>query len=262
MLACRCEPPFQVSLKPRGTGVILEWLCPFGHTLWKWNSQPVLKYCMQGGDFMLTTNTLLSDNDYRKIALLFQFMKMPMVAEGTFFRILDAYYIALVQECWEKNRAAILHRLRQEEHVVVLGKVLHISGHCAQYCTYTTLEQESRDIVHIVTIDKHETNRNSVIIEKKCFIRTMDALIQEIPVTEVVTDAHPQISALLNPERGRYKEIHQSLDIWHATKNLINALKADMLTCLTVLVIRVPDCDQNGRICELKCYACVTRHRH
>ncbi|CAM4597807.1 unnamed protein product [Leuciscus chuanchicus] len=26
MLACRCEPPFQVSLKPRGTGVILEWV--------------------------------------------------------------------------------------------------------------------------------------------------------------------------------------------------------------------------------------------
>ncbi|CAM4597799.1 unnamed protein product [Leuciscus chuanchicus] len=161
-----------------------------------------------------------------------------MVAEGTFFRILDAYYIALVQECWEKNRAAILHRLRQEEHVVVLGDGrMDSPGHCAQYCTYTTLEQESRDIVHIVTIDKHETNRNSVIIEKKCFIRTMDALIQEIPVTEVVMDAHPQISALLNPERGRYKEIHQSLDIWHATKNLINALKADMLTCLTVLMM-------------------------
>ena len=44
--------------------------------------------------------------------------------------------------------------------------------------------------MHIVTIDKLETNRNSVIMEKECCIRTMDALIQEIPLTEVVTDAH------------------------------------------------------------------------
>ncbi|XP_065131571.1 uncharacterized protein [Paramisgurnus dabryanus] len=98
-------------------------------------------------------------------------------------------------------------------------------GHCAQYCTYTTLEQESRDIVHIVTVDKRETKRNSVIMEKECFIRTMDALIKEIPVREVVTDAHPQISALLNPERGRYKGIQHSLDIWHAAKNLGKKLR-------------------------------------
>jgi len=55
--------------------------------------------------------------------------------------------------------------------------------------------------VHIVTVDKRETNRNSVIMEKECFIRTMDSLIQEIPVKEVVTDAHPQISALLGKDK-------------------------------------------------------------
>ncbi|XP_039539661.1 uncharacterized protein LOC120487527 isoform X2 [Pimephales promelas] len=211
-VACSGEPPFRVSLKPRGTGVILEWSCPFGHILWKWNSQPVLKYGMQGGDFMLATNTLLSGNNYRKIALLFQFMKMPMVAEGTFFRIQDAYCIDPVQECWEKNRAVIINRLCQEEHVVVLGDGRMDSP-------------ESRDIVHIVTVDKRETNRNSVIMEKECFIRTMDSLIQEIPVKEVVTDAHPQISALLDPKRGRYKNIHHSLDIWHAAKNLGKKLR-------------------------------------
>ncbi|KAG5281612.1 hypothetical protein AALO_G00074310, partial [Alosa alosa] len=98
-------------------------------------------------------------------------------------------------------------------------------GHCAQYCTYTTIEQDSRDIVHIVSVDKRETNSNSVIMEKDIihsFIRTMDALLPEIHVTEVVTDAHPHISALLNPERGKYKAqgLKHSLDIWHAAKNL------------------------------------------
>ena len=30
----------------------------------------------------------------------------------------------------------------------------------------------------------------------------MDVLLQEIPVKEVVTDAHPQITALLSKENG------------------------------------------------------------
>ncbi|XP_041944552.1 uncharacterized protein LOC121706671 [Alosa sapidissima] len=103
-------------------------------------------------------------------------------------------------------------------------------GHCAQFCTYTTIEQDSRDIVHIVSVDKRETNRKSVIMEKECFIRTMEALLPELAIKEVVTDAHPQISALLNPERGKYKAwgIQHSLDIWHAAKSLSKKLRRMM----------------------------------
>ncbi|XP_063067340.1 uncharacterized protein LOC134458876 [Engraulis encrasicolus] len=99
-------------------------------------------------------------------------------------------------------------------------------GHCAQFCTYTTIEQDSRDIVHIVSVDKRETRRNSVIMEKECFVQTMDSLLSDLKVKEVVTDAHPQISALLNPQRGKYKEWHiqHSLDIWHAAKSLCKKL--------------------------------------
>ncbi|KAL7379895.1 hypothetical protein ABVT39_007973 [Epinephelus coioides] len=64
-------------------------------------------------------------------------------------------------------------------------------------------------------------------MKKECFIRTMDVLLREIPAKEVVTDAHSQITALLNPERGRYKEwgLQHSLDIWHAAKNLGKKLR-------------------------------------
>ena len=134
---------------------------------------------------------------------------------------------------------------------------LHSVGHCAQYCTYTTIEQESRDIVHIVSLDKRQTNRNSVILEKECFIRTIDALLPEIHISEVVTDAHAEISALLSKENGRnvwlvdyeiqymyiyisilkaslstepdgkYKQwgLHHALDIWYAAKNLGKKLR-------------------------------------
>ncbi|KAM4537014.1 uncharacterized protein PAE49_021421 [Odontesthes bonariensis] len=181
---------------------------------------------MQGGDFMLSTNILLSGNNYRKVALLFKFMNMGMVAESNFFKSQDTYCVEPVKLFWEKNRADVLTSLREKDGVVVLGDGrMDSPGHCAQYCTYTTIE--SRDIVHIVTVDKRETALNSVIMERECFTRTMDALLQEIPVKEVVTDAHIQITALLNPERGKYKAwgLQHSLDIWHAAKNLGKKLR-------------------------------------
>ncbi|XP_038123787.1 uncharacterized protein LOC119771737 [Cyprinodon tularosa] len=198
------------------------------HSLWKWHSQPTLRFGMQGGDFMLSANILLSGNNYRKVALLFKFMAMGMVSVSTFFRIQDAYCIEPVQEYWDKTRAEVLESLRQKDRVVVLGDGrMDSPGHCAQFCTYTTIEQDSRDIVHIVSVDKRETNRNSVIMEKECFIRTMEALLPELAIKEVVTDAHPQSSALLNPERGKYKAwgIQHSLDIWHAAKSLSKKLR-------------------------------------
>ncbi|XP_070403813.1 uncharacterized protein [Nothobranchius furzeri] len=61
---CDATPPFHVKLNRRGSATIIEWFCINGHMLWKWNSQPVLKYAMQGGDFMVATNILLSGNNF------------------------------------------------------------------------------------------------------------------------------------------------------------------------------------------------------
>lgn len=49
---------------------------------------------------------------------------MGMVAESTYFRIQDAYCIEPVQEYWEKTRAEAVERLRQKDHVVVVGEAL------------------------------------------------------------------------------------------------------------------------------------------
>ena len=70
-------------------------------------------------------------------------------------------------------------------------------GHCAQYCTYTVMENESRDIISVFTVDKRQTQRNSVIMEKKAFVASMTELLSELKVVEVCTDAHVQISSLM-----------------------------------------------------------------
>lgn len=71
-------------------------------------------------------------------------------------------------------------------------------GFCAQFCTYTGMENETKQIISVVNIDKRETKRISVNMEKEGFIRTFDKLQQEVKLTEVCTDAHIQISALFS----------------------------------------------------------------
>ncbi|KAF0039218.1 hypothetical protein F2P81_007453 [Scophthalmus maximus] len=66
-------------------------------------------------------------------------------------------------------------------------------GHSAQYCSYTTMELDTKEIVHVATIDKRQTNWNSNIMEKEGFIQTVEKLTKELKVEEFSTDAHVQI---------------------------------------------------------------------
>ncbi|KAL7389630.1 hypothetical protein ABVT39_007412 [Epinephelus coioides] len=99
-------------------------------------------------------------------------------------------------------------------------------GHCAQYCTYTVMDNKSKDIVSILTVDKRQTDRNSVIMEKKAFVDTMTQLITEVKVVEMCTDAHVQISALM--DRRLFPGVKHSFDMWHGSKNLAKKISADL----------------------------------
>ncbi|KAL0973308.1 hypothetical protein UPYG_G00201760 [Umbra pygmaea] len=88
------------------------------------------------------------------------------------------------------------------------------------------MENESKQIIYMVNIDKRETMRNSVVMEKEGFIRTFDTLRGELNVTEICMDAHAQISALF--DKGKYKDsgVQHTLDIWHGSKNLSKEIHA------------------------------------
>lgn len=118
------------------------------------------------------------------------------------------------------------------------------------------MELDTKEIVHVATVDKRQTNWNSNVMEKEGFIQTVEKLTKEIKVVEFCTDAHVQIGALLSkwltdkmhtniktltetpgnkiipyftdPDKGRYKElrIHHSLDVWHGAKNLSKKIAA------------------------------------
>ncbi|XP_065109924.1 uncharacterized protein [Paramisgurnus dabryanus] len=226
---CGASKPFRIEIRSRGTAAIIKWTCPRGHSVWKWTSQPCLKFGMNAGDFLLSSNILLSGNNFAKVALLFKFMNIKMVSRTSFFRIQDHFCVDSIQKFWDNKREESIHQLQSKDSVVVLcdGR-MDSPGFCAQYCTYTAMENDTKKIIYITNIDKRETARNSVIMEKEGFLRTFHTLQREVKLTEMCTDAHTQISALFNPAKGQLRDagVHHSLDVWHGAKNLSKRILA------------------------------------
>lgn len=72
-------------------------------------------------------------------------------------------------------------------------------GHSAQYCSYTMMHNDSKRIVSLITLDKRQTQGKSSNLEKLGFQKSMEELAQKgCSVTEVVTDAHMQISSIMS----------------------------------------------------------------
>lgn len=99
---------------------------------------------------MLAINILLSGNNYRKIAFLFNFMKIGMVAEPTFFKVQDAYCIEPVEQLWQKIRAEVLTRLKEKDKVVVLGETLFLTCFITVICLW--LAMKICNIITFVTL--------------------------------------------------------------------------------------------------------------
>ncbi|TKS89383.1 hypothetical protein D9C73_023508 [Collichthys lucidus] len=219
---CDCVAPFEINIAYKGTATSVEWICPNGHSVWRWNSQPVMNFGMQAGDFLLSTNILLSGNNYAKVALLFNFMNMGMVSKNSFHSIQGSYCVDAIKEFWEERRTEAISRLRGKDVMVLADGRNDSPGHGAQYCSYITMENESKEVIHVATVEKRQTTWDSVVMEKEGFIETVDKLTSEIKLVEICTDANALIGSLMDPGGGRYKAlgIHHSLDVWHGAKSL------------------------------------------
>lgn len=72
-------------------------------------------------------------------------------------------------------------------------------GHSAQYCSYTVMDNDSKKILTVKTLDKRMTERKSANMEKKGFQLSMTELEERgLAIKEVVTDAHLGIGALMS----------------------------------------------------------------
>ncbi|XP_041485908.1 uncharacterized protein LOC121432116 [Lytechinus variegatus] len=78
------------------------------------------------------------------------------------FHSMQSHYICPEVEDTFNNYLSEKGNELKEKHVVVCGDTRNDSpGFSAQYCTYTLLEEESKDIVHVEFMDKREAGDKS-----------------------------------------------------------------------------------------------------
>ncbi|XP_053388689.1 uncharacterized protein LOC128551799 [Mercenaria mercenaria] len=71
-------------------------------------------------------------------------------------------------------------------------------GHSAQYCNYTLMENDTKDLLCSIIIDKRMTDLKSTNMEKEGLIRGLRTLRENrVVVKELVTDASTTIAAMM-----------------------------------------------------------------
>ena len=72
-------------------------------------------------------------------------------------------------------------------------------GHSAQFCTYTLMENVTKKIMILRTMDKRETDRKSAAMEKVALKACLEELLdRDVEVKELVTDGHLGIAAMMS----------------------------------------------------------------
>jgi hypothetical protein len=80
-------------------------------------------------------------------------------------------------------------------------------GFSAQYCTYTLMDVENCGILALAIVDKRECALKSTNMEKLGLQRAMAELTsKDLVIKELVTDAHPQIRAMMSKSRSSSTE--------------------------------------------------------
>nr|XP_034321734.1 uncharacterized protein LOC105321759 [Crassostrea gigas] len=208
-----CGGVVQISMQTVSSAFYLKWVCENGHIANKWCSQPLLNRSLHSTDALLSTAIIASGNNFQKMAMFAKFLKLPFPSQSSFGKLQRTYVLPSIDQIWETHQNEILTEF-QGKNLVILGDGrMDSPGHSAQYCTYTFMENSTHKILHIVVMDKRMTGGKSAVLEKACFQKGMQFLLGKgLTISEVVTDAHVQVEALMKRE---YLNIKHSFDIWH-----------------------------------------------
>lgn len=212
-----CPELVEISTKYVASALYIIWSCPRKHIKHRWCSQPLLNNGLHSGDLMIAAVVLCSGNNFSKVELMAKILKLHFPSQSSFTRMQRTYLVPAIEEKWDEHLRSFRAELEDKDVVLLGDGRMDSPGHCAKYCTYSMMENDSKKIIAIETLDKREVGKKSTNMEKAGFQRALEDVRSSNNVTEVVTDAHLQIGALM---KRQYPQIKHSHDIWHAAKNL------------------------------------------
>ncbi len=153
----------------------------------------------------------LSGNSYTKVGFLCKVMNLQYISSNLYNQYQNLYIAPAVKDYWEQLKSSCWAE-REDQDVVLSSDGRNDSpGHCAQYCTYTFAEMDSKCILEIDFVDVREVEgRKSPNMERIGFERGLDNLLKsKMKVKEVVTDGHLEIGALMSKYWNfKYKKLY------------------------------------------------------
>lgn len=217
-----CALPLRYEWSAIGTSIIFSWGCENGHKCGKWYSQE--RYCkMFTGNIQFSSAVTISGNNFSKIALYFKVCKIFFVSHTTFLRVQKLYVNPAVKAVWHNVQENELRKVKNKDVCLAGDGRTDSPGHCAQYCTYSFMDESTSKILHVEVVDVREVGGKSPNMEKLAFEKGLDFLMKEIKVTQIVTDGHTQIKALLK-NCSMYDDVSHQIDIWHGAKNVVKKI--------------------------------------
>ena len=196
-----CSRALQYTKTYVGTCLVVSWRCSAGHFGGRWAAQPTCSN-VRAGNLILASSLLLSGNSFTKIGMMFKFCNIQYFSKTLFYQYQSLYIAPAVNDFWEQQRSMLWNE-RSGKEVLLSGDGRNDSpGHSAQYCTYSLADMNDKAILQMNIVDVREAAGKSPNMKRIGFERGMDKLLTSaMCISEVVTDGHLEIGALMSKHR-------------------------------------------------------------
>ncbi|XP_060561175.1 uncharacterized protein LOC132720945 [Ruditapes philippinarum] len=152
------------------------------------------------------------------------FLRLGITASPTHYQIQSKHAIPVIKEEFERVMKANIEKYIGKNIVIAGDGRMDSPGHSAQYCTYTIMEYENKDILACEIVNKRETDMKSTAMVKEGLKRCLKKLSDSgITIQELCTDASTSIASMIGKE---YPDIEHSFDVWDGAKNFGKRLGA------------------------------------
>lgn len=160
-----------------GTSVLLKWTCPLGHKgkFWLfWKASGVLVNNLQ-----TPAAIFLSGCSFITVAKMPQFLGLSFPSKSTFFRVQRLYVIPTVLEWWKWQQEKIFDELKGQEFVVAGD------GQWSKNLCYYLMDVTKSYVIELEVLDKRETSRKSVQMEKQALHNILHRLRRLLTITKL-----------------------------------------------------------------------------
>ena len=160
-----------------GTSVLLKWTCPLGHKgkFWLfWKASRVLVNNLQ-----TPAAIFLSGCSFITVAKMPQFLGLSFPSKSTFFRVQRLYVIPTVLEWWKWQQEKIFDELKGQEFVVAGD------GQWSKNLCYYLMDVTKSYVIELEVLDKRETSRKSVQMEKQALHNILHRLRRLLTITKL-----------------------------------------------------------------------------